>query len=472
MTFTDMLGLGVALGVVGLAGCDGRDDSPRGEGEICWQCTESTSSTFGGGCVAWDEWQCLEGLHCDRAWSNTCRALRTAGETCDDRIELCGADAFCGPDRRCVARPTLGARCDAAVPCVEPLVCNGGGAPDDPRAGTCTPEVGEIGAPCTWQLRAGGAVTGGFMTRHCSEGLACVPLAAVDAAPVTAAQFDPHGCVAVDEDGRTNQDGRCLGWPGVCRAPGQGARGAPCAGDAACASGPCVRLAPPRMGAGWDALPPYAAAWPGVCAGADDAIGEPLCPAGAGCDLACASHADCLPGTLCTPFGGRCHSMYQVDVGDWCGQYDMLATFADDRWCRVGMTCDVDAMECRPAGTTLDGAACAAHADCAPGLVCAGTCMPPSGLGEPCDVDRRCAFELRCDRDALTCEAPGPGHQGGGCAHDDDCGKGLHCEDEHDVCQWLAREGHACSAQSQPCEPDLVCAADATGAGVCARAAP
>src|SRR5690606_27352853 len=118
--------------------------------------------------------------------------------------------------------------------------------------------------------------------------------------------FDANGCHAIDEDGRTNSDGRCLGWPGTCQAAGLGARGAPCTGHAGCASDVCVRVAPPILGAGWDGLLPFTAAWPGVCAGAEDAIADPVCPTGAGCDLSCEAHGDCLPGTLCTDWG-KCH---------------------------------------------------------------------------------------------------------------------------------------------------------------------
>ncbi|MCC6622429.1 MAG: hypothetical protein IT385_14290 [Deltaproteobacteria bacterium] len=443
-----------------VAACDPHDDAPRGEGEVCYLCTESTSGTFGGGCAAWDEWECQPGLFCDGVTSNTCTRYRAPGEACGPS-ELCSDAGVCGPQGTCLARPTLSARCDAQIPCVAPLVCNSGGAPDDPRAGTCTEPLGQVGDACAWRH-----TTRGFVGSHCAAGLSCVPQVGVDDAPLTPDRFATDGCAAIDEDGYTNADGRCLGWPGTCQAPGQGARGAPCAGDDACGEGPCVRLPPPLLDAGQGEPVPYTAPWPGVCAAASDAIVDPVCRAGGGCALACATSDDCLPGTLCTPFGGRCHAMRLVAAGAWCGQYDMRPTFADDRWCRVGLTCDLDAMTCRAAGTTAAGAACAAHADCAPGLVCAGTCVAPAGAGEPCDAARRCDFDLRCDRGAEICEPPGPVQSGGACGHDDDCGRGLYCEDDHDTCQWLARLGEPCSEASLACEPGLTCALEGEG-GIC-----
>ncbi len=456
------------LAVLAMVACEAKDDAPRAEGETCVECTESTSSTFGGGCVAWNEWDCEEGLYCERSWSNTCRRFRAAGESCDERIDLCGDDAFC-VEGQCRARPVAGERCEAALPCVAPLVCNGGGAPDDPRAGICAPPEGDVGAPCAWYVTAGGPVTGGFRALHCREGLVCAPLAGIDARAPSADDFDASGCHAIDEDGRTNADGRCLGWPGTCQAAGQGVRGAPCAGHAGCASNVCVRVPPPILGAGWDGLLPFAAAWPGVCAGADDAIGDPVCRTGAGCDLSCGAHGDCLPGMLCADWG-KCYPMYQADLGDRCGQHDRTPTRADERWCRVGATCDVDRVECRVAGDTPAGADCASDVECAPGLVCASTCVSPSGLGEPCSAERRCSFDFRCDAETLRCETPGLVGQGGDCARDDDCGKGLHCEDERGSCQWYAREGEACSAQFLPCEPGLTChLVGDTAAGTCGR---
>ncbi len=454
--------------LVTLVGCESPLNQVRGVGEDCVDCIGGGGTYLGGGCTDWHIYACVEGSYCAPNYQ-TCRAFALTGEPCNAN-DLCASGLVCGHGGQCEAPRAQGARCTADSLCVEGTACNSGGAPEDPLAGTCEPLAAPASAPCAWS-----AGPLGWTGRGCAEGLTCAPLASFDAAAVGSSSNEAaatQACPAIVEqpgsDAGAGDLGACLGWPGTCAEPGLGGRGAPCTADEGCASGKCALLPPPLTGPGADPLA-LRSAWPGVCAGEGDPLADTLCKAGSGCELPCASHADCFPGTLCNMQWQKCFPLYQGDLGARCGQRQVLHRFADDRWCGLGLACDVDALTCRLARGGSAGAACESTEDCAGGHVCAGACAPHGQVGDPCDADRRCDFDLRCSRATNLCELPGPADSGGDCAGDAACGKGLYCEAARSTCQWLARDGEPC-APWQPCEPGLRCdPPDAATAGTCVR---
>jgi hypothetical protein len=153
---------------------------------------------------------------------------------------------------------------------------------------------------------------------------------------------------------------------------------------------------------------------------------------------ACASNADCAPGTGCFDYGAlgcavkicrrycdtdnNCPQPFQAVLGkNTCAvpiacpaapaAYDMCTLACDPTWsaaangttsCPDGLSClllDADHADCAcPPATQdkLEGATCASSADCAPGLVCnmmAGT--------------KTCRALCRCYADGATCGDPG-----------------------------------------------------------------
>lgn len=456
--------------VVVLAACE---QKPLGLDERCIVCSAGSGRYLQSGCGGTTELPCEEGLYCNDS-TGSCAAFVGLGAECNDDTDyLCDPSLVCF-NLLCTERIADGAPCAAgSPPCAPTSHCNGGGAPDDPRAGICAPSAGDAGAPCAW-FGSGQ----GFSAQGCADALACVPDVGFDVAAARAAHLTPNPCPLDLEDTALGDNG-CLGWPGHCAVVGALERGAPCVDDRSCASGQCVWLPPPRVETGNNA-PPLHAPWPGVCAGPDDDVPGGVCldrlP---GCGVPCAAHGDCFTGTVCDH--GTCVAALTRDVGDECGA---PTTPPDDAFCGAGLACHLDEYgygTCRLEGPGEDGALCDAHDDCAGGHRCElGVCRSEGELGETCDFDRRCGPGLHCSYSTETCVAPGPLGQGADCTDDESCGANLVCSVETGRCEGRAFFGSFCSSPdfdgdgapdtTSRCDVGLVCVVDEqTGFGACAR---
>jgi len=86
---------------------------------------------------------------------------------------------------------------------------------------------------------------------------------------------------------------------------------------------------------------------------------------------------------------------------------------------------------CRPAGSRINGAACAFDAQCKSGFCTGekraqcGTCAPEPAIGDSCAASD-CGRGQFCDATSKTCKAPGA--VGDPCDANDDCGYGLACD--------------------------------------------
>lgn len=439
-----------------LAACE---EPPRQLEEACIVCNAGRG--YWDGCGSRIELACVEGLYCNDT-NGACSAYAGVGDDCNDSTDyLCDPSLVCF-NLLCAERLADGAACvSSSVPCETNSFCNGGGAPEDPRAGTCTPVDGSEGASCAWFARE---ENGRWDSRGCAEGLACVPDVELDPAAAAATHGTENPCPLFLEDLALGDDG-CLGWPGHCAAPGLLERGAPCVDDRSCASGLCVVLAPPRVEVGNNAAPLHAP-WPGVCAGPADVVPNGECSEMTGCGMPCEEHADCLAGTLCS--GTTCWPKYVQDLGDGCGAPD---TPPHEDFCGVGLACQQDTWgygTCRLEGSGTDGASCMSHEDCAAHHNCAhGQCALERAAGEACDYALRCAAELDCSMATHTCTTPGTLGQGVDCAAEPECGVGLYCSPETGRCEGRAGLGYHCT-ESYSCDVGLVCVVDvATGNGTC-----
>lgn len=458
MTHPLLRAVGVCMALV-LAACEQPDP---GLDERCLVCAAGSGSYVQTGCGATIELECTDGLYCNDT-TGTCNAYRGVGEDCNDGTDyLCESSLVCA-GFVCEAPLADGAPCTATSHCEPTSFCNGGGLPDEPRGGICTPVAGEVGAPCAWTASEDAA---GWQSKGCADALACVPDVALDPAAAAAAHAAPNPC-PLDVGDATLGDESCLGWPGHCAAPGELERSEPCVDDRSCSSGLCVWLPPPRVESGANPAP-FHAPWPGVCAGPNDAVPDGECQERIGCGVPCEAHADCFDGTLCSQ--ETCLPAYLNDVGGPCGD---PATPPQDGFCGVGFDCHLDDWgygTCRFVGDGTDGAPCAEHEDCAADLRCAlSVCVRYRALDEPCDYDLRCGPGLDCALATQTCAPPGPQGQGTNCAEDANCGTNMYCNAETGHCEGRGGLGAYCST-SYRCDLGLVCVDNVdTGLGACER---
>lgn len=440
-------------------------EPPRGLSEKCVECAGGSSGGEWVGvdaaCTSWRHYDCEEGLYCNLGWQ-ACLPPSPAGDLCDERI-ICAEGLICGKGQPRVCEPPVprGEVCGHLSTCVEGLECNAGGAPGDPRAGTCEPPDGGAGAPCAWWMGRRGQGRG----QGCAAGMTCAPASLPDPEGVVFSDEAEH-CTALRDRVDVEDQPGCLGFAGTCATSGSLMRGQPCIEDAACANGRCVWVQPPQV-VGAMAQMRLVSPWPGVCTGPEDGGSESACLASSGqCDIPCESTDDCLPGLLC--WRGGCTARHQVLEGRRCGESDHAEWPPLDAYCALGLTCDIEALECREIGAGGDGDPCEEVADCGARHACAhGVCRPYGMQGAACDAARVCEIGLRCSRSRLVCEVPGSLTVGEACETDESCAAGLFCWDcpnDPNVpeglcatpqCEPVRGEGQGCLAGA--CGPGLEC---------------
>jgi len=138
----------------------------------------------------------------------------------------------------------------------------------------------------------------------------------------------------------------------------------------------------------------------------------------------CATAVECEPGSVCIKPGGVCKGTCSKwpQVGEAC-------SFG----CEPGLICDND--RCAAARTT--GQTCASSRECAPDLICNGTCRARSKASEACAFDANrlstCDPGLACDVTPFVmgvfgkCVVPQP--LNGRCQFHWSCASGLVCAD-------------------------------------------
>ena len=127
--------------------------------------------------------------------------------------------------------------------------------------------------------------------------------------------------------------------------------------------------------------------------------------------------------------------------------------------------------ECRPAGSSGDGAPCGTDRDCESGLLLCvpgggsdfsvGKCRPPGSgqLGDPCDVTAHCSPGLVCNRgynapDTVPAYVL-PGNLGDPClGENENCAGDLVCVDK--TCVEVRQVGESCN-EGADCSSGLVC---------------
>lgn len=146
----------------------------------------------------------------------------------------------------------------------------------------------------------------------------------------------------------------------------------------------------------------------------------------------CASAVECAPGTTCIKPGGVCKGVCSSwpQVGENCG-------FG----CSPGLVCDdqgtMDPVDDRCIAPHGLGEACRSSLDCAPDLVCGGTCHARAKAGEKCTFDKdrlsTCDPGLACDVTPFVMGAVGtcvvPQDMNARCQFHWSCKPGLVCAD-------------------------------------------
>ncbi|MBX3234463.1 MAG: hypothetical protein KIT84_09360 [Labilithrix sp.] len=192
--------------------------------------------------------------------------------------------------------------------------------------------------------------------------------------------------------------------------------------------------------------------------------------------------------------------LYRADRAEAC-YAAYAATYGADECANVTSTfTDPAGTACREAfvGTGPNGASCAGDHECVDGLTCVGysestegRCVAPPALGAPCGPAKvdgggaaiekesvlafgdhpSCVAGAECDPTSGTCvaakPAKDPAPEGGPCATDDDCVRGLHC-DATQKCAARKPAGSACTGALVSSECAGRCDADSGEPGTCA----
>jgi hypothetical protein len=288
---------------------------------------------------------------------------------------------------------------------------------------------------------------------------------------------------------------------GICEAPR--AAGSPCL-DATCDAGLLCGGMPLRcyapVAAGDDCTESFECDYPGSCIAAKcatvGALDDPCldtdgtCSAGLYCLTDGGDRGVCsapvAAGAPCDPDFERCESGYGCpswEASPTCVQaIGALDEPCGPDGCTDGLFCDGSLPgTCHAVGG--DGASCAVHSACQPGLLCMtdDKCHPPGNVSEPCAVfdHGTCNGDLFCAREGYVCTAPRAIDQT--CnpfVPLESCQAGLYCACLSALCPSYSTSPNAedvCAAQradDQACDADPQCLGGHCISDKCASSLP